>query len=206
MEELQTPIFNISKSLWDERVSVELDFLLHKHFKYYTSNNALPPLRSFLISLIWSLIAGDDSARGTACATQTQFKTTSINKTPTKRIVFQNQTIIYGTTSTKQTGKKKTGSPPNSAPLFARLSVLDIFKVNSFHIAKFMFFYRSCFSVNYRSHVYRTNIKQFILYQDPKIWNSLPTNVTRSVSLPGFKICVICISKKLKYLKNEARE
>ena len=32
--------------------------------------------------------------------------TTSINETPNKRIVFQNHTIVYGTTSTEQTGQE----------------------------------------------------------------------------------------------------
>ena len=56
-------------------------------------------LSSFLISLNWSLIAGiggEDSA--------TKSEAISINETPKKRIVFQIHTIVYGTTSTEQTG------------------------------------------------------------------------------------------------------
>ena len=85
----------------------------------------------------------------------------------------------------------------HSAPLFAKLGILDIFQVNSFQIAKFMFCYQNQLlppmflnllltssqvhnygtraANHYRSHSCRTNLKQFtILYQGPKIWNSLP--------------------------------
>ena len=41
---------------------------------------------------------------------------------------------------------------------------------------------------NYRTHLCRTNLKQFtILYQVPKIWNSLPVSVTHSSNLLSFK-------------------
>ena len=41
---------------------------------------------------------------------------------------------------------------------------------------------------NYRTHLCRTNLKQFtILYQGPKIWNFLPVSVTRSLNLLSFK-------------------
>ena len=41
---------------------------------------------------------------------------------------------------------------------------------------------------NYRSHPCRTNLKQFtILYQGPKIWNSLPSCIRDSPSLSIFK-------------------
>ena len=41
---------------------------------------------------------------------------------------------------------------------------------------------------NYRTHLCRTNLKQFtILYQGPNIWNSLPVSVTRSTNLLSFK-------------------
>ena len=40
----------------------------------------------------------------------------------------------------------------------------------------------------YRTHLYRTNLKQFtILYLGPKIWDSLPASVTRSSNLLSFK-------------------
>ena len=98
----------------------------------------------------------------------------------------------------------------HSAPLFTKLGILDIFQVNTFQVAKFMFYYHnqllpSMFlnlfvtsgqvhnhgtrTVNsYRSHPCRTNLKQFtILYQGPKIWNSLPPTITCSPSFPSFK-------------------
>ena len=41
---------------------------------------------------------------------------------------------------------------------------------------------------NYRTHLCRTNLKQFtILYQGPKIWNSILVSVTRSSNLLSFK-------------------
>ncbi len=77
----------------------------------------------------------------------------------------------------------------HSDPLFKQLKILDIFKLNLFHIGKFMFLYHHCMlptcfdelfitnnqihihgyntrsAGNYRSHACRTNIKQFtILY------------------------------------------
>ena len=80
-----------------------------------------------------------------------------------------------------------------SAPLFAQLNILDIFKVNSFYIAKFMFSYHQRllpspflnlfptggqihnYDTRTSAHTCRTNIKQFtILYRGPKIWNALP--------------------------------
>ena len=98
----------------------------------------------------------------------------------------------------------------HSAPLFAKLGILDIFQVNSFQIAKFMFCYQNQLlppmflnlfltssqvhnygtraANHYRSHSCRTNLKQFtILYQGPKIWNSLPKSITSSSSLFTFK-------------------
>ena len=83
-----------------------------------------------------------------------------------------------------------------SAPLFAQLNILDIFKVNSLYIAKFMFPYHhrllpSPFlnlfltsglihdydtraSAHFRPHTCRTNIKKFTtLFRGPKIWNAL---------------------------------
>ena len=40
----------------------------------------------------------------------------------------------------------------------------------------------------YRPHICRTDIKQFtILYQGPKVWNSLPTDITNSESRLSFK-------------------
>ena len=98
----------------------------------------------------------------------------------------------------------------HSAPLFAKLGILDIFQVNSFQIAKFMFYYQNQLlppmflnllltssqvhnygtrtANHYRSHSCRTNLKQFtVLYQGPKIWNSLPISITSSSSFFTFK-------------------
>ena len=96
----------------------------------------------------------------------------------------------------------------HSAPLFAKLGILDIFQVNSFQIAKFVFCYQNQLlppmflnlfltsiqvhnygpraANHYRSYSCRTNPKQFtILYQGPK--NSLPKSITSSSSLFTFK-------------------
>ena len=99
----------------------------------------------------------------------------------------------------------------HSAPLLSKLGILDIFQVNSFQIANFMFYYQNQLlppmflnlfftssqvhnygtgtANHYRSHSCRTNLKQFtVLYQGPKIWNSLPTSVTSSSSFFTFKV------------------
>ena len=82
-------------------------------------------------------------------------------------------------------------------------------KINTIHIAKFMYCYHNnlfhcfwtCFfensqthgystrtANNYRVHHCWTNVKKFtILYQGPKIWNSLPVQITSLSSLPNFK-------------------
>ena len=97
-----------------------------------------------------------------------------------------------------------------SAPLFAHLNILDIFKVNSLYIAKFMFSYHQRLLpspflnlfptgsqihnydtrtlAHFRPHTCRTNIKQFIiLFRGPKIGNALPLSITSSPSLSIFK-------------------
>ena len=81
----------------------------------------------------------------------------------------------------------------HSAPIFAQLKLLDIYKLNSFYTAKFMFSYTHSLlpppflhlfnrnnnfhnyntrtASNYRPHICRTDIKQFtILYQGPKLF------------------------------------
>ena len=98
----------------------------------------------------------------------------------------------------------------HSAPLFSKLGILDIFPVNTVEIANFMFYYKNNLlpqlllnllvtnsqiynygtrrASRYRTHLYRTNLKQFtILYLGPKIWESLPVSVTRSSNLLSFK-------------------
>ena len=94
---------------------------------------------------------------------------------------------------------------PHSAPLVAKSGILDIFQVDSFQIAKFMFYYQNQLlppmflnlfltssqvhnygtrtANHHRSHSCRKNLKQFtVLYQGPKIWNSLPISITSSSS------------------------
>ena len=90
------------------------------------------------------------------------------------------------------------------------LRILDIFQVNTFQTAKFMYRYHNnllpslflnlfntstqihSYSTrtanNYRVHHCRTNLKKFtILYQGPKFWNSLPVTITSMSSFPNFK-------------------
>ena len=98
----------------------------------------------------------------------------------------------------------------NTASLFCQLRRLDIFSINSFSIAIFMYSYHrnflpvtfQCFfttgeqfhqyntrtaSSQYRSYSCRTNIKNFsILYQGPKVWNSLPDTIVSSSSISIF--------------------
>ena len=98
----------------------------------------------------------------------------------------------------------------HSAPLFSKLRILDIYQINTLQIAKFMYCYHNNLlpplflnlfitnsqihgystrtAKNYRVHHCRTNLKKFtILYQGPKIWNSLPVTITSLSSFPNFK-------------------
>lgn len=98
----------------------------------------------------------------------------------------------------------------HSAPLFRKLKILDFFSITALNIAQFMFHYHnntlpthffSMFQTNndvhaystrtanhYRTHFCRTNIKkQTILFQGPKLWNSLPSSITSLCSLNSFK-------------------
>ena len=98
----------------------------------------------------------------------------------------------------------------HTGPLFYSLNILDIFNINAFFVACFMYSYHNHFlpntfdnlfsthqqihtyntrnAANYCSHYCRTNIKQFtILHQGLKVWNSLPRNLTLSSSYPSFK-------------------
>jgi hypothetical protein len=80
----------------------------------------------------------------------------------------------------------------HTKPLFSQLKLLDIYQINIFYSAKFMFPYHnhllpSSFHMifntgsqmhiyntraDYRTHACRTNIEQFtILFQGPKLWN-----------------------------------
>ena len=107
----------------------------------------------------------------------------------------------------------------HTAPLFSKLKILSIYQLNSFHIGKFMYSYhnqllppsfRNLFTTNieiheyntrnassYRAHACRTNIKQFtILFQGPKLWNSLPEFVRGAQTINCFR------NRILKYLLN----
>ena len=98
------------------------------------------------------------------------------------------------------------------------IGIKDIFRVNTFEIAKFMFDYhnylfptlllnlfitngqihRYCTrgASNYQTHLCRTNLKQFtILYRGPKIWNSLSVSVTLQVFLVLWRRCDSFYSK-----------
>jgi hypothetical protein len=42
--------------------------------------------------------------------------------------------------------------------------------------------------MNYHTHTYHTNLKKItVLYQEQKIWNSLPTNIKDLLGLYSFK-------------------
>ena len=85
-------------------------------------------------------------------------------------------------------------------PLFANLKILDVFSIYSLQVSSFMYLYHNDalpiaftqifqtgnqihqystrYSDFYRPHTCRTNIKKFsILFQGPRIWNSLPNNI-----------------------------
>ena len=108
----------------------------------------------------------------------------------------------------------------NTAPLFSKLKVLDIYSINSFSEATFMYSYhhnllpssfRSLFfssnqvhhyetrlASQYSPHFCRTNIKQFsILYRGPTIWNSLPVTIT--TSSPIFVIISFIVVLLIKF-------
>ena len=89
----------------------------------------------------------------------------------------------------------------HSTSLFSNQRILDIFQVNTFEIAKFMFYFKNnlfppllfnLFVMNSQihnrvpeqpviiKHICAVQISSnfTILYQGPKIWNSLPVSVT----------------------------
>ena len=48
--------------------------------------------------------------------------------------------------------------------------------------------YSTRYSDFYRTHLCRTNTKKFsLLFQGPKIWNSLPNHIKATTSAPSFK-------------------
>ena len=101
----------------------------------------------------------------------------------------------------------------SSKPLFANLKILDVFSICSFQASSFMYLYHNDtlpislthifqtgnqihqystrYSDFYRPHTCRTNIKKFlILFQGPRIWNSLLFDIKNAPSFSIFK-CVI---------------
>ena len=98
----------------------------------------------------------------------------------------------------------------HSAPLFSKLVIFRYFPSQYVWNRQIMFYYRNNLlppllhnlfvtssqihnygtrtASNYRTHLCRTNLKKFtILYQGPKMWNSLPVSVTRSSNFLTFK-------------------
>ena len=97
------------------------------------------------------------------------------------------------------------------APLFSKLGILDIYQINTFEIVKFIYCYQNNLfpplffkfllqtvnlmhgsstrtANNYLVHHCRTNLQKFeILYQGPKIWNSLPVIIISLSNFPNFK-------------------
>ena len=97
----------------------------------------------------------------------------------------------------------KTHYVAYTTQLFSKLKVLDIYSINSFSVATFMYalaFHKLFLSSNqvhryeillasqYRPHFCGTNIKRFsILHRRPTIWNSLPVTLISSSSIFVFK-------------------
>ena len=98
----------------------------------------------------------------------------------------------------------------SSKPLFANLKILDVFSIYSLQVSSFMYLYHNDalpiaftqifqtgnqihqystrYSDFYRPHTRRTNIKKFsILFQGPRIWNSLPNNIKNAPTFNIFK-------------------
>ena len=98
----------------------------------------------------------------------------------------------------------------HTAPLFRNLKIFDIFNINAFFVECFMYSYHNnllphtfntTFVTNRQVHTYntrnannylpyfcRTNIKQFTIFHlGPKLWKSLPHNLTELTSYSSFK-------------------
>ena len=98
----------------------------------------------------------------------------------------------------------------SSKPLFANLKILDVFSIYSLQVSSFMYLYHNDalpisftqifqtgnqihrystrYSDFYRPHICRTNIKKFsVLFQGPRIWNSLPNDIKNAPSFSIFK-------------------
>ena len=113
----------------------------------------------------------------------------------------------------------------HTAPLFRTLKVLDIFNINAFFVACFMYSYHNnllphTFNTtfvtnrqvhtyntrnvnNYRRYFCRTNIKQFtILHLGPKLGNSPPHNLMELTSYSIFKTSFKKIPHRESYKLN----
>ena len=98
----------------------------------------------------------------------------------------------------------------SSRPLFANLTILDVFSIYSVQVSSFMYLYHNDalpisftqifhtgnqihqystrYSDFYRSQTYRANIKKnSILSQGPRIWNVLPNNIKNAPTFNIFK-------------------
>ena len=94
--------------------------------------------------------------------------------------------------------------------LQVNLKILDVFSINSFQVSSFMYLYHNDalpisftqifqtgnqihqystrYSDYYRPHTCRSNIKKFsILFQGPRIWNSLPIDIKNAPTFSIFK-------------------
>ena len=99
----------------------------------------------------------------------------------------------------------------HTAPLFQRLKILDIYKINLFFTGKFMYLYHkqllsptflrlfikgneihnynTRYAKFYRTYSCKTTNKQHtILFNGPKLWNSLPESVKQAETLDSFRI------------------
>ena len=98
----------------------------------------------------------------------------------------------------------------SSKTLFVNLKILDVPSIYSLQVSSFMYLYHNdalpiainqifqtgnqihqnstSYSDFYRPHSCRTNIKKFlILFQGPRIWNSLPSNIKNAPTFNIFK-------------------
>ena len=98
----------------------------------------------------------------------------------------------------------------STKPFLANLKILDVFSIYSLQVSSFLYLYHNDalpisftqifqtrnqihqystrYSHFYRPHTCRTNIKKFsILFQGPRIWNSLPNNIKNAPTFNIFK-------------------
>ena len=95
----------------------------------------------------------------------------------------------------------------HTKPLFLQLGVLDIYQINTFYTANFMFLYYShslpsslhtLFITGNQIHIYDTRhafdyriltlAEQFtILFRGPKLWNSLPKDIVNQETSSCFR-------------------